>query len=84
MSDSIKIPKNLLDGIPKEFQDKMISAYFTGFERGMHQGFRQLNSQINKITSDHNDLLKSLKCNELNHMNSFEEQILFQKGFKSF
>ena len=84
MSDSIKIPQNLLNGIPKEFQNQMIAAYFTGFERGMHQGFQQLNGQINKITSEHNDLLKSLKNDKLNHADSFEEQILFQKGFKFF
>ena len=82
MNNSIKIPKNLLIGIPKEFQDQMISAYFTGFERGMHQAFRQLNAQINTITSEHNDLLKSLKSIELKHLDPFEEQILSQERFK--
>jgi hypothetical protein len=40
VKENPKIPINLLQGIPIEFQKQIISSYYTGFERGMYQSVR--------------------------------------------
>jgi hypothetical protein len=61
VAENPKIPKNLLQGIPLEFQKQIISAYYTGFERGMYQSVRELGTLVDGISSKQNKLIKSLK-----------------------
>ena len=55
-------PKNLLQGIPLEFQKQIISAYYTGFECGIYPSVRELGT-LDGISSKQNKLIKSLKTN---------------------
>jgi len=61
VKENPKIPKNLLQGVPLEFQKQIISAYYTGFERGMYQSARKLGTLVDGISSKQNKLIKSLK-----------------------
>lgn len=55
------IPKNLINGIPPEFQKHVISAFYIGFERGMFQVVRELGIQVDEIAHDQNNVIRSLK-----------------------
>lgn len=48
-------------GIQLDFQNRIISAYYTGFEPGMYRTVRKLGTLVDVISSNQNKLIKSLK-----------------------